>query len=625
MSGGKLPSSRQVPLFDSHPWRFKQPQVVDVLGSARELRFEKDIMVGRVHFSRVGEAENAWTKTKEGHVTDYSLGYKVVKAQWVPEGEKAIIQGRTFIGPVKVALQWVPREVSITPIGADEQAKARSQSLNATATPKEEKVMDQKLREFLEGRGLAKDATEEQAWQFLARLELPDAGRSDPPKTPAPSAPTPDLDQARAEAARIEQVRVLEIQATAQKFSFDESRAMDLIKEGKSIDQARKLIMDDYLERRGKDAQGNAGFRAPVEMGADERDKFRAAAGDALLMRCAVRTIKIDKPAPGAQDLTGFSMVELARHGLLLAGQSPRGVPMDMLGRALTTSDFPYILADVAHKSLNAGFEAAEETWPIWCGTGQVSDFKTHNAPRAGETDDLDEIGEHEEYKYGSRAEAREQYQIVTYGKLFKISRQTIINDDLNALTDVPAQHGQAAARKIGDIAYAVLIANSAMGDGKALFHVDHLNLAGTGGAPGIATLGAAVQAMKLQKDIGGKRRLNIRPVFFIGPVAMETLCEQLFKSNLEGTQAKPNLINPYSGAYFTRVYEPRLDDSSSAVWYLAAQIGRTIKVFFLNGVQQPYLETKQGWNVDGVEYKVRIDAGAKAMDWRGLYKNPGA
>ena len=46
---------------------------------------------------------------------------------------------------------------------------------------------------------------------------------------------------------------------------------------------------------------------------------------------------------------------------------------------------------------------------------------------------------------------------------------------------------------------------------------------------------------------------------------------------------------------------------------------------FFLNGIQTPYMETKQGWTVDGVEYKVRIDAGAKAMDWRGLVKNAGA
>jgi hypothetical protein len=40
--------------------------------------------------------------------------------------------------------------------------------------------------------------------------------------------------------------------------------------------------------------------------------------------------------------------------------------------------------------------------------------------------------------------------------------------------------------------------------------------------------------------------------------------------------------------------------------------------------VQRPYLETRDGWKVDGVEYKVRIDAGAKAVDWRALYFNDG-
>ena len=46
--------------------------------------------------------------------------------------------------------------------------------------------------------------------------------------------------------------------------------------------------------------------------------------------------------------------------------------------------------------------------------------------------------------------------------------------------------------------------------------------------------------------------------------------------------------------------------------------------VFFLNGNQTPYLESREGFNMDGVEYKVRIDCGAKAVDWRALYKNDG-
>jgi hypothetical protein len=46
--------------------------------------------------------------------------------------------------------------------------------------------------------------------------------------------------------------------------------------------------------------------------------------------------------------------------------------------------------------------------------------------------------------------------------------------------------------------------------------------------------------------------------------------------------------------------------------------------VYFLNGVQTPYLESRDGWTVDGTEWKVRIDAAAAVTDYRGLYRNAG-
>ena len=36
------------------------------------------------------------------------------------------------------------------------------------------------------------------------------------------------------------------------------------------------------------------------------------------------------------------------------------------------------------------------------------------------------------------------------------------------------------------------------------------------------------------------------------------------------------------------------------------------------------YIETRMGFDVDGVEIKARLDFGAKAIDWRGLFKNAG-
>jgi hypothetical protein len=338
--------------------------------------------------------------------------------------------------------------------------------------------------------------------------------------------------------------------------------------------------------------------------------------------------------APGARDLAGYSLRELAREALRIGGHSTGGNPMELVGRALGTADFPLILANVANKSLFEGWESAEETWATWCGTGSVSDFKTHHLPRASEMDDLDEIPDKVPYKYGDRRESEEQFSIATYGKLFALSRQALINDDLGAFTDIPRAHGEAAARKIGDLPYAVLTANAAMGDGVTLFHANHSNLvaAGAGAAPGTVTIAAGILAMGVQTDQRGLKRLNIRPQYFIAPKALEGVSEVFFRSeNFSDHQVVPaesgfasTRANPYSGSYFTRVYEARLDGTSTTAWYLAAMKNKTVRVFFLNGQQRPYLETQAGWTVDGVEYKVRIDAGAKAVDWRGLYNNAG-
>jgi hypothetical protein len=129
-----------------------------------------------------------------------------------------------------------------------------------------------------------------------------------------------------------------------------------------------------------------------------------------------------------------------------------------------------------------------------------------------------------------------------------------------------------------------------------------------------------------MQKDMRGKRRLNIVPQYIILPVSLEGKAEIFFNSTVfTSDNAGSTRTNPYAGNRFTRVYEPRLDDASETAWFMAGPKGKTIKVFFLNGNQTPYLETRDGWSIDGVEYKVRIDAGAAAVDWKALVKNAGA
>lgn len=616
MSGCRIPDSGKVVLLDTHS-RFG---TADVVGSYREMHIEADKVVGRAVFSGQPEGESAFAKLKEGHLTDFSMGYRVNAYARVEAGKTAVIEGRSFRGPALVATDWTPRELSICPIGADPNAKARGARRNTD--------MDERLRQYLEARGLAADADEAAAWAYLQTLDTRSdgsQGAGDPakkePETTVPDAGKGDAGRAEGgqpDAGQTERTRCMEIMGMGKEFGCAEL-AEKLIKEAVPADQARAAVLQHLAAKQ----RGQMPGHQTVDLVATERDKFRAAMGDALILRAG---IAVAKPAPGSQDLRGLTLREASRESLRMAGLSIPANPMEMVGRALTSTDLPILLGNVARLSLMQGYQIQTETYPAWVDdTGQVSDFKIHAMARAGEADDLDEIPEAGEYQYGSQDETKETYQIVKFGKLFAISREAIINDDLGVMTDIPRNHGEAAARKIGDIAYAVLIANGKMGDGKALFHADHKNLMAAGSLS-VATLGAGETSMQLQKDIRGKRRLNIQPRFLLAPVSKKTQFEQFFATQLIGGEAnQPNLTNPWYGERLARVYEPRLDDDSLVSWYLAGEKGRTVRLFFLNGVKEPYLETRQGWSVDGTEFKVRLEAGAKALDWRTLNKNPGA
>lgn len=123
MSGCEVPDNRQVPLLDVH----SRYSASSVLGSCRNLAISGQQLIGRAHFSGAGSVDETALKVKEGHITDFSAGYRVLESEWVPAGQKTTIKGRIFEGPVLVSTRWRIKELSVVPIGADEFSKARSQ------------------------------------------------------------------------------------------------------------------------------------------------------------------------------------------------------------------------------------------------------------------------------------------------------------------------------------------------------------------------------------------------------------------------------------------------------------------------------------------------------------------
>ncbi|MEG1202442.1 MAG: Mu-like prophage major head subunit gpT family protein, partial [Comamonas sp.] len=353
----------------------------------------------------------------------------------------------------------------------------------------------------------------------------------------------------------------------------------------------------------------------------DEADKHRQAQTQALLARAGMA--KQDTANP----FRGYTLMELARASASRVGQGA-GDKMTVVGSAFThaTSDFPLLLADVARRSLMQGYEEAAETFQLWTRSGTLTDFRESKRVSLGAFSGLDKVAEGAEYKYGTIGEGGQKVALATYGKLFSITRQAIINDDLGAFTAIPRAMGRSAIRTVGDMVYALLTGAPLMDeDGKPLFHADHKNLLA---AAGISTdsVEAMQAAMALQETRDG-HVTNIGMKYLLVPVSLRGTATVVRASEFAvGATAKNNTIPNSVRDTFEVISDARLDKASKTAWYGAADQNMfdTVEVNYLDGNQTPYLEQKQGWHVDGTEFKVRIDAGVSPLDFRALAKNVG-
>ena len=206
-------------------------------------------------------------------------------------------------------------------------------------------------------------------------------------------------------------------------------------------------------------------------------------------------------------EFTGLTLAELARQSLTIVGAAAHTNRLEMVGSAFTqsgahgTSDFANVLSSLMGKAALMGWAEAEETFEVWTQEGVLTDFKPTKRVGLGLVETLPEVAEGADYTYGTIGDRGETIALATFGRLMRITRQAIINDDLQLFTSLPSKAGRAAKRTIGNLVYAVLTGNPNLSDGVALFHASHNNLAASGGAPSVATLGAGRAAMRTQKD----------------------------------------------------------------------------------------------------------------------------
>jgi hypothetical protein len=407
-----------------------------------------------------------------------------------------------------------------------------------------------------------------------------------------------------------------------------------------TADQASDKIFAE-ISRLAKEREENPSMNRPTgapSVSQDKRDKAKKGMLAAMLHRIDPKAYEFKDDL--GRDYANFSLLDMAKESLTLLGVNVRGLTRDQVVAAAlgnsgatevfagmhTTSDFPNLLADVANKRLRQSYEAAPRTFVPFCRRVTAPDFKNINVVQMSDITAFGKVNEHGEFPSATLSDSKETYKLATYGEILRVTRQTVVNDDLRGFDRVAMAYGAAAARLENETVWGVITANAALADTVALFHATHKNLiTGAGSALGLAGLGAARAALRKQAAPKGQV-LNLIPRYILLPAALEmTGLQIIYPTQLAATGVTGVVIDWIRN--LVPIVEPLLDANSASAWYLAcdpAQID-TIEYAYLEGQEGVYTEMRNGFDIDGIEIKARLDFAAKAIDYLGLQKNAGS
>lgn len=589
-------------LLDSH----RSHSLSSVLGSA----VPGSVVIGdgegvsRIRLADTPDVADTNKKIIDGHIRFVSVGYNVHEyTRTEREGEIAHM----------LATDWEPVEFSMVTVPFDAGAQVRARDAQQGGNPCVVRGADA--------------LTEENIMPTPTPTPAP-APAPTPTPTPTP-APTPVeqlVDSEGVPETRTAPVTIARIRELCSR-GLGDTVAVNLIE--RHLDNPmteadlNAALVERYAENRSLPNIDNA-----ITITADEQDKFRAALTGALVVRM---NDSPNLPTDGGELFGHMNTREIAREYLVrsgIRGHAAMG-PHELMNAALglqrhggqTTSDFAIALQQAGNVVIMDAYEAADdEQWRMMSVEKSAQDFRPNPVVGMTGTPEFLVVEENGEFTYASFGDIGDSFKLWTAGRIISLSRQLLINDQLGVFGDIASHLGRGAALHEANAWWANFIGNPTLADGVPLFHANHGNL-GNAGFIAAALLSLARAAMRKQKDRDGTTGLNLAPKFLVFGPDLETAVDQLLATLYA---AKTTDVVAAFIRSLVPVCTARITDYS---WYLLADPKKAavMQHAYLRGQKGIYTDTRVGFEVDGVEYKGRLDFNAKAADFRGAYKNPGA
>jgi len=534
-----------------------------ILGQATSVRAENgrlyvegEILANSDAAARVVELAD------KGFAWQASVGADVMRHQKFNADQQVSVNGQIFNGPVRVVKASKLREVSFVTLGADDATSAR--------------IAAEEAEELL----MADTATE---------TPVEEPVKAAAPEATATVAVEPEKVEAKSDATEALQAKLSETLEKVEKMekllATRESRAPAIhVAETVSNDK----VIEAALCLQGGLPNADKAFDARTLEAADKM-KRTTSIGEVLI------------EAARANGYTGPSRIS--------AGNAE-----PVLKAAFATHDISNLLGALVNKFLLNGFNAVESSWQEVSAVRSVNDFKAINLLRLNGDMKFKKVGNAGELKVAQASDTKRSVAADTYGISTQLTRQDMINDDLNALSQIPQRMGRGAALAMNEAIWSEFQSSNSSYYQAAT--------AAAGNALSLASLKTATTAFRKLNDPDGNP-LGIAPRVLLVPPELEITAAELMTSALliSGNTTKEPNANVLQGRYRVVVSNYL---TSATTWWLAADAADlpALDVVFLNGQQAPTIEqVSPDYQLLGVAIRGFFDFGVTKSESLSCYR----
>lgn len=604
------------------------------------------------------DAKEVQESAANGFPWQASIGARVVPGslEFVAEGEKVTVNGKTHQGPVLIARKTILGEVSFVALGADDNTSATvAAQLTDTAEAVENATLEGSrnvnFSAWLKAKGFDEATLNDAQKKYLkAQFEAEEAATDEEVEA---NLDENDLIASHRKSIAAEERRVGAIRLAINASHITDSDKPDLI---------AKAIEENWSKEKAELYVFRAERPKPAQHGGSSHSLTAAALEFAL---CCAHGIDEEIAAEGldkkdcdkgtARNVRAMtSMHAMMDHVIRASGghfNGDRG-QNDFIkayfeaerrisaSSGVSTISLPGILSNVANKAMLQSYDAQDIVHPEIVKFYDHNDFKAHSRYRLTMTGGLQKLGPDGEPKSLGMAEEAYTGRVDTVAGTITLTRKMMVDNDLKSFIGLTEDLGALAALSIEEqVMIAILLAES-----EGFFSAGNKNL--LSGADTELSLEGLQKGVNLFSSRVNK---NEKPIMFrakklLVPMTYSAIADDLYKGDkveVTTTADKPKVVRNRHVGLYTPIatsflnntdirdsYGKALPNQSATAWYMFADPQRVpaIGVSTLGGKRQPTIESASlDWDSLGMKWAAFHDFGVDREDPMGAIKMAGA